>query len=193
MTWIMGDSTTLTDIPLSVAVAATYGTGQYAVSAAAVEKRFPHAKYGWNRIDTTGQQPGLCDTRDWETGDKAGSLEQWVIDHNHARGAGTAVVYCNRSTIPEVRTLTRSQVLGRDYWLWVATLDGTVFGPSQYAGVVACQVKGQALTGGHWDMSVVFDGSLWRPVAPPKAPPSLVSASVTFKLSDGTTKELSYP
>lgn len=193
MTWIMGDSTTLTDIPLSVAIAATYATGTYAVPAAEVEMRFPHARYGWNRIDANGTQPGLCDTRDWETGDKSGSLEQWVIDHNHARGPGTAVVYCNRSTIPEVRTLTGKQILGQDYFLWVATLDGTVFGPAQYPGVVACQVKGQALTGGHWDMSVVFDGSLWRPTAPPKAPPSLVSASVTFRLSDGTTKELGYP
>lgn len=192
MTWIMGDSTTLTDIPLSVAIAAFYTTGQYAVRAEDVTARFPHAKYGWNRIDATGQQPA-ADTRDWETGDKSGSLEQWVIDHNHARGAGTAVVYCNRSTIPEVRTLTGKQILGQDYFLWVATLDGTVFGPAQYPGVVACQVKGQALTGGHWDMSIVFDGSLWRPVAPPKAPPSLVSASMLLKLSDGTTKELSYP
>lgn len=192
MTWIMGDSTTLADIPLSIAIAAFYGDGTYRVLPVEAESRFPHAKYGWNIIDVTGANPGF-DTRDWETGDKSGSLEQWVIDHNHARGAGTAVVYCNRSTIPEVRTLTKSQVLGRDYWLWVATLDGTVFGPAQYPGVVACQVKGQNLTGGHWDMSVVFDGSLWRPVAPPKAPPSLVSATVKLGLSDGTVKELSYP
>lgn len=192
MTWIMGDSTTLADIPTSVAIAAFYGTGQYAVRSPEVDARFPHHKYGWNAIDTTGQNPA-CDTRDWETGDKSGSLEQWVIDHNHARGPGTAVVYCNRSTIAEVRVLTKSQVLGRDYFLWVATLDGTLFGPAQYPHVIACQTKGQGLTGGHWDMSVVFDGSLWLPTAPPKAPPSLVSASVTLTLSDHTTKELTYP
>lgn len=180
MTWIMGDSITYTDIPTSVAIAATYGTGTYAVSPAAVESRFPHDKYGWNRIDTTGQDPHGCDTRDWETGDKSGSLEQWVIDHN-TPGRQKAVVYCNRSTIPEVRTLTGSQRLGVDYWLWVATLDGTLY---EQPGTVACQFKGAAMTGGHWDASMVFTGSFWLPV-PPRPVRVLKGVDITAHYSDG--------
>lgn len=169
MTRIMGDSTTLGDVPLTVQVAAFYGTGLYAVHPQQVEARFPHARYGHCSIDVNGSMPSAS-ARDWETGDKAGSLEQWVIAHNKATGRKDAVVYCNKSTIPEVRRLTGSQVLGVDYFLWVATLDGTVFGPAQYPHVVANQVKGAQLTGGHWDESLVFDGALWLPVTPP-APP----------------------
>lgn len=173
MTRIAGDSTTYTDIPLTVQVACTYGTGTYATTEAQVEARFPRAKYGWCRIDVNGSAPHLS-ARDWETGDKARSLEQWVIDHNKATGKKDAVVYCNRSTIPEVRQKTGSQILGTDYFLWVATLDGTVYtGP----GVIACQVKGANLTGGHWDESLVFDASMWLPVppVPPKPKPPVVS------------------
>lgn len=171
MTRIAGDSTTLANIPLTVQVACTYGTGTYAVHPQQVEARFPRARYGWNRIDVNGSDP-TCSSRDWETGDKSGSLEQWVIDHNKATGKKDAVVYCNRSTIPEVRQKTGSQVLGVDYFLWVATLDGTVYtGP----GVIACQVKGANLTGGHWDESLVFDASMWLPVAPPPPKPLPVS------------------
>jgi hypothetical protein len=167
MTRIAGDSTTYTDIPTTVQVAMTYATGPYAVAEAAVEARFPRARYGWARIDTAGTMPA-ADVRDWETGDKSGSLEQWVIAHNKATGRKDAVVYCNRSTIPEVRTLTGSQVLGRDYFLFVATLDGSVYtGP----GVIACQVKGANLTGGHWDESLVYSTALWLPAAPPVVTP----------------------
>jgi hypothetical protein len=168
MTRIAGDSTTYTDIPLTVQVAMTYATGSYAVAEAAVEARFPRAKYGWARIDTTGAGAAVASVRDWETGDKAGSLEQWVIDHNKASGRKDAVVYCNRSTVPEVRVKTGSQVLGQDYFLFVASLDGTVVtGP----GIVACQVKGANLTGGHWDESLVFSTALWLPVTPPAPVP----------------------
>jgi hypothetical protein len=169
MTRIMGDSAQYLNIPLNIEVAATYVNGSGAVSEAKVQQRFPRAKYGWARIDVLGSDPA-AGVRDWETGDKGGSLEQWVIDHNHASGKRDAVVYCNRSTIPEVRQLTGTQVLGTDYFLWVATLDGTVYGPAQYPHVIACQVKGAQLTGGDWDMSIVFDGSFWLPVAPPVPP-----------------------
>jgi hypothetical protein len=134
-----------------------------------MQAKFPHDRYGWCWIDVTGAAPA-ADVRDWETGDKGGSLEQWVKDHNHVSGRKDAVVYCNRSTIAEVRQLTGTQVLGTDYFLWVATLDGTVFGPGQYPGVIANQVKGAQLTGGDWDMSIVFDAAFWQPVVPPKPP-----------------------
>ena len=188
MTRIMGDSVNYLAIPASVQIAAVYDDGRLGVETAAqLEARFPHARYGQVFIDVTGAKPA-AQARDWETGDKSGSLEQWVIDHNKATGRRDAVVYCNMSTIPEVRRLTGTQILGTDYFLWVATLDGTVVtagpdhlgsAPYTYPGVIACQVKGAGLTGGDWDESLVYDASLWLPVAPPKpAPkPPLVSAA----------------
>lgn len=162
----MRDSTNVMAIPLAgTDIAAGYEDGRY-INAAALESRFPHIPRVL--IDVDGSQPHV-DARDWETGDKGGSLEQWVIDHNKATGKQDAVVYCNRSTIPEVRQLTGSQILGKDYWLWVATLDGTLFTPQMYAGVIACQDKGSTQTGGDWDESVVF-ADWWKPSAPP-APP----------------------
>ena len=172
----MGDSITpLTAIPAGVAVTAFYLTGGYAVTEAEIEERFPHRRYGWCGIDARGTMPA-AQARDWETGDKAGSLEQWVTDHNAKSGRRDAVVYCNRATIPEVRQLTGSQILGQDYFLWVATLDGTLVapgaehidaGPYTYPGVIACQLRGAQMTGGDWDQSLLFDGSLWVPLVPP--------------------------
>ena len=68
------------------------------------------------------------------------------------------MIYCNESTIPEVRKDTGRMVLGEDYWLFVATLDGKVHTGH---GVIACQDKGAKLTGGHWDESIVFDDRFW--------------------------------
>ena len=171
MSRVMGDSAQYLNIPGSVQVAAFYGNGAYAVTIAQAEARFPHAKYGRCWIDVLGTLPS-AQVRDWETGDKGGSLEQWVIDHNKASGRKDAVIYCNVSTIPEVRQLTGTQVLGTDYFLWVATLDGTLFGPAQYRGVIANQIKGAQLTKGDWDESLVFDASFWLPVAPPAPKPA---------------------
>lgn len=184
MTRTMGDSTNMLAIPQSVNIAAVYDDGRLGVETPAqLEARFPHAKYGQVWIDVTGQRPA-AQVRDWETGDKAGSLQDWVIAHNQASGRKDAVVYCNRDTIPEVRQLTGTQVLGIDYFLWIATLDGTLFGPGQYPHVVACQIKGAQLTGGDWDMSLVFDDSLWLPVPPPKPPvPAVTRAEYTAALA----------
>ena len=191
MTRTMDDSITLANIPLNCAVAATYANGTWAVAASIVANRFPRTKYGWCRIDVRGDL-ATADARDWETGDKGGSLEQWVTDHNEAAGRKNAVVYCNRDTIPEVRQLTGTQVLGTDYWLWVATLDGTVVGPGPvhldsapftYPGVVACQVRGVA---GGYDMSVVFGDSFFLPVPGPAV--VLESVSMTGRYSNGTSR-----
>ena len=184
MTRIMGDSTNLDHIPPTVAIAAAYATGHLGVvTQQQMDARFPHDRYGQVSIDVTGAAP-WASVRDWETGDKGGSLEEWVAEHNKYTGKKDAVVYCNRSTIAEVRQLTGSQVLGTDYWLWIATLDGSVYGPGQYPGVIACQVKGAQLTGGDWDMSIVFDASFWQPLPAPKPPvPRVTRAEYTAALA----------
>lgn len=198
MTRVMGDSVSLLAVPAGVQVAATYATGPYAAAGALVQQRFPHDRYGWCRIDVNGAMPS-ADARDWEAGDKSGSLEQWVAEHNAEAGKRTAVVYCNRATIPQVRQLTGSQLLGRDYFLWVATLDGTVVAPGAdhlegppytYPGVVACQLRGAGLTGGNWDQSLVFDDALWTPAAPPAPPAPLVSRAQAQAALAGILAEL---
>lgn len=168
MTRTMGDSTTMEDIPMNVEIAAVYIDGQYGVETQAqLERRYPHSRYGHVFVDVNGSRPD-ADVRDWETGDKSGDLEKWVIDHNNHTGKKDAVIYCNGSTIAEVRQLTKSQRLGIDYWLWVATLDGSEHkGP----GIIACQRDGERQTGGHWDRSFVYDDRFWRPTGSPHPTP----------------------
>jgi hypothetical protein len=158
------DSTSLRDIPADAQMAAGYYNGAFAFDLAAFSITFPHVPR--LLIDVNGQAARQAHVRDWENGDKAGSLEQWVIDNKQWNPHPT--VYCNRSTIQEVRQLTGSQVLARDYWLWIATLDGTYAQSYPFApvGVVAVQAWGQAQLGIHADRSVVFDDS-WFPSAPP--------------------------
>jgi hypothetical protein len=168
MSRVMGDSTTMSDIPKSVQIVGVYVDGHFGVvTQTALEIAFPHSKYGHCIIDVNGSRPD-ADARDWETGDKTGDLEQWVIQHNKHTGKKDAVIYCNRSTIPEVRRLTKSQILNKDYFLWIATLDGT---PYTGFGVMGCQRDGERQTGGHWDRSIIYDDRFWKASAPPAPMP----------------------
>jgi hypothetical protein len=167
LTRIMGDSVEFGVVPKSVDIVAVYANGHFGVvSPAELEAQYPHSRYGHVFIDVDGSRPD-AQVRDWENGDKGGSLEAWVIEHNLIAGRKDAVVYCNRSTIPEVRRLSACQVLGRDYYLWVATLDGEeVTGP----GIVACQKDGADQTGADWDRSLVYDNAFWRATGSPHRP-----------------------
>lgn len=174
MTRIMGDSVDISKVPKDVDIVATYADGHLGVVIEQLlEELFPSDNYFHVLIDVNGSRPDV-QVRDWETGDKGGDLRQWVIDHNNFSGKKDAVVYCNVSTIPEVRRLTGDQILGKDYFLWVATLDGSIFrGP----GVIACQNRGARQNGANFDTSEVFDDSFWvaphRVVPPPPPPPPL--------------------
>lgn len=160
MNRIMGDSTVLDDIPLDVEIAATYVNGRYAVSLNALEARFPHHAYGHCRIDVDGSRPD-ADMRDWEPGDYGGDLEIWVKDHNGHTGKKDAVIYCDRNDIPGVREGTKSQVLGKDYFMVVAMLNGEMY---EAPGVVGCQRDGANQTGSNWDRTFVNKDSLWLPI-----------------------------
>jgi hypothetical protein len=172
MTRIMGDSSTFGDVPDHVDVVGAYINGHLGVATKSqLENRYPNSRYGHVFFDVTGSRPD-AQTRDWENGDKGGNLRQWVVDHNNSSGEKDAVVYCNQSTVAEVRRLTGDQILGQDYFLHIATGDGLVV---QGRGIVACQNKWSGLTGGHWDSSIVFDDNFWKstkkPVpSPPPAP-----------------------
>jgi hypothetical protein len=171
MTRTMGDSVDISKVPHTVDIVATYADGHLGVVIEQLlEELFPSDRYFHVLIDVNGTRPDV-QVRDWETGDKAGDLRQWVIDHNNHTGVKDAVVYCNESTIAEVRRLTGDQILGEDYFLWVATLDGSIFrGP----GVIACQNRGARQNGANFDTSEVFDDRFWvlpsSPVTPPPPP-----------------------
>jgi hypothetical protein len=153
MTRIGGDSVNLAANPAAVDIAFYYVNGNEGVCTEAQAQARHPGKLVLG-IDVNGTAPWVA-VRDWETGDKSGSLEQWVIDHNKASGVKDACVYCNRSTIAEVRQLTGAHVLGRDYVLFVSTLDGTLY---TEPGTVACQVA----TIAGYDLSVIWDDG-WHP------------------------------
>lgn len=175
----MRDSTNAAHIPVDgTDIAAGYINGSVVPPTwNAVLARFPNIPKV--AIDVFGNAPG-AQARDWEDGDKGGSLEDWVISHNQLSGAKDAVIYCNRDTIAEVRRLTGSQILNKDYFLWVATLDGSIYGPDQLPGVIACQDKGSQQTGGDYDESVVWpnaaiwwsDGMIGDPAPKPRPAPA---------------------
>src|SRR5690242_9403767 len=169
MTRTMGDSVDINKVPHTVDIVATYADGHFGVVIEQLlEELFPPDKYFHVLIDVNGSRPDVH-VRDWETGDKAGDLRQWVIDHNNHTRKKDAVVYCDRSTIAEVRRLTGDQILGKDYYLWVATLDGDIV---RGEGIVACQDKGARQNGSNFDTSVVFDlaDKIWPSPKTPSSP-----------------------
>ncbi len=165
MSRTMGDSTDLAGIPATVAVVATYINGHVGVSTPEqLEARFPHARYGHVWIDVDGSRADRADVLDVEPGDAGpGTANLWVQSWHALKRPGLPVLYVNRSEIDAVvaACLSGGMRLIHEYGLWVATLDGTQY---EGAGVVACQVTDH----GTWDESVVYDASIWLPVAPPK-------------------------
>jgi hypothetical protein len=161
MTRIMRDSTNPADIPVSgTDLAAGYVNGSYAWSSA-----------GWGRfpgiphvtIDVSGARPD-ADVLDVEPGDAtvAGAI-RWLPKARAVSGrSDVPVFYCNRSNrLSLVRAAADAgYTVGRDFKLWVATLDGSQT-VSDMTGVVAVQYAGSNLTGKHYDQSIVVDDS-WK-------------------------------
>jgi hypothetical protein len=162
MTRYMYDSVTLTEIPADAQMAATYINGAYAVNDAAYAARFPGVPRLY--IDVIGNA-FQAQIRDWESGDESmNNLEDWIGNNKNRR----PTIYCNRSTISQVRDLTGSKVLGTDYWLWVATLDGTyadTYPDAPPGSVVAVQAWPAPQDGLNCDRSIVFDDT-WYPETP---------------------------
>lgn len=167
----MGDSTTLSDVPLTVNVVATYINGHIGVSTPAqLEARFPHAKYGHVWIDVTGANANTADVLDVETGDATPAIANlWLQSWRVLKRTTFPVIYCNRSNQAAVVAACASggSILGKHYGLWIATLDGTQVSGN---GIVACQWKGAKQTGANYDESLVYDSSIWLPVAPAPVP-----------------------
>lgn len=161
MTRIMRDSTAPADIP-------TAGTD---LVAGYLDGSFAWPSAGWARftsaphvtIDVNGTRPD-ADVLDVETGDAtpSGSVV-WIRKALAVAGrADVPVLYCNQSNRPAIIADQSAAgfAAGRDYKLWVATLDGTQT-LSDMTGVVAVQYAGEALTGHHYDQSIVVDDT-WK-------------------------------
>lgn len=161
----MYDAVNLNAVPKAARMVAYYLNGLYVVESVAwVRSKFPNAILV--PIDVIGDRADYALVGDVETGDmRPEHTEQWITDWRMTNPAhkvgGTPTLYCDRSTIPAVRTGTGPYLLGRDYHLWIATGDGTIYtgqglsGPFAKDGVVACQDIWKRL----YDSSLVFDAS----------------------------------
>jgi hypothetical protein len=164
---LFGDSTTAADIPGWVA-----GVGGY------VNGRGPWSPADWARFGKRPQirynvtgDPTRGNALDVETGDATPAMAPAWWDHRHVAGVPQLAVYCNRSTLPEVL----AAMGGRQFFLILATLDGSI--PAEYEGrrVDAVQFAGAQLTGGHWDATLVWNDA-WLP-SPPAGPDAALLAS----------------
>jgi hypothetical protein len=155
----MYDSVTpLISIPRDAEMVAYYLNGDFAVkSVAGMYVAFKNAAH--IPIDVSGGRPDYARVLDVEKGDASpddseGWIERWHSSNPDFRGGGRPVIYVQRSNIGLVREGTGRYVLGRDYYLWVASW-GT---PCQGRGIVACQVESTPA----WDRSEVYSDQ-WVP------------------------------
>lgn len=154
----MFDSTTPELIPGWSRLKALYANGKFAA----------HRDFGRGRIfiDVTGAEPFNAEVLDVERGDaNPAHVNPW-LHARHQWEVGT--IYCNRSTLPAVVDAAN----GLPFWLWLATLDGTVpdqvdAGPS--GQLVAVQAFGAELVGVNLDLSVVVHPQWWARHALPPA------------------------
>lgn len=166
LTRIMFDGEDLSTVPRRGATMIAFYVDKY--SSVEVEKMFP----GWSLIpiNRTG-----VNTRNWRVLDvedgaisPEADLESMIAEFNETspfyKGGGRVIVYCDRSNIPSVRRMTGKYILGRDYYIWVATLDGTIATAETLGlpenSIVACQ----DLAENGYDSSIVFSDQ-WVPNA----------------------------
>lgn len=157
---LMADSVQPAAIPASAfAAAALYLNGRYAATEAEVH-RFRHVI----RISVLADRPDQAEharALDVETGDATPADVPGWIDTRRRFGHDDATIYCDRDNIRAVA----EAAAGRPFRLWVATLDGTKFGPEsgywavQYQaarpGAVARRYRLYATSAGY-DVSVVY-------------------------------------
>jgi hypothetical protein len=150
--WLGYDSTTVPGIPRGAQFIFPYRNGRYAWTEQQADQ-FTHAGRAW--IDVIGNAARTSHVLDVETGDATPQQAPAWIRERHALGA-QATVYCNRSTLPVVQ----QQCHGLDFWVWLATLDGTVCYesvPGTGGRLAAVQGWGAAAAGFHADVSVILN------------------------------------
>lgn len=171
----MYDSINGLAIPANAAAVAGYGPPNFAWTNAMWD-RFPHAL----KVEITNRSfSNLGVVLDWETGNEEGGTPHGWIQMRKAAGILRPTIYCNGSTVPQVRQLTGAYLLGQDYDIWLADWTNS---PHQYEiaygykpGNYNCPVV-QYADPGPYDLSVIWDPT-WPHVSdiitPPPVPTGL--------------------
>jgi hypothetical protein len=157
MTRIMFDSTTPDQIPADAKMVAGYVNGSYFWKGIDW-RRFPNAI----QVHITVSAVNTGGVLDVESGDATPDQAPGWIKARLAAGLARPAVYVNRSNLDAVIAACTAEglVAGHHYWIWLATLDGTV--PAEFPGLIAVQDKSAAILGYNADSSVVFDDT-WHP------------------------------
>lgn len=167
MTREMYDSVNANNIPTDIPLVAGYVNGQFQWPQSWWD-RFP-GHYRHVGIDVFGTAPTIASVLDVEQFDATPQISvEWVKARNATKPEYPPVLYVNRSNLDTVVSLNSKagHVLGRDYMVWVATLDGTKELPNMH-GVVAVQYH----DAGGYDQSVVYDDA-WHAAPAPVKPPT---------------------
>lgn len=162
----VGDITAL-EAHQPIDMVAGYANGLYAWTAADWA-RFPNQAHV--TIDVRGTDIG-ADVLDVESGDATpADSVTWVRNKLLQKPGYPPVLYVNRSNITQVFNAQNAagHQVGRDFRLWIATLDGTKSVPDM-TGVTAIQYASAAMTKTNVDLSIVVDGA-WKATAKPPVP-----------------------
>lgn len=176
---LFGDSTKAVDIPDFVS-----GVGGY-VNGNTVWSDADWARFGRRpqiRYNVTGD-PARGNALDIETGDATPSHAPAWFDTRHKAGARFLAVYCNRSTLDAVAAAMGN----RPYFLILATLDGSIPVWEGKHHVDAVQFAGEAMTGGHWDATLVLNDA-FHPSPQAGPDPQLLRSALA--LSRQTTADM---
>lgn len=165
---IMGDATTLANIPQSVQLVGCYRNGLYAADPNHLNQLFPLSRYVHVWIDVNGSCPESAQVLDVEKYDATPQQAPgWVKARRKVVHTSLPTIYCDRDTLPHVLAECAAEglIAGQHYQLWIATLDlsetwnGVPL--KTVPGIVAVQVE---TVNGAWDRSKVYDDR-WHPLA----------------------------
>lgn len=141
-------------LPFVPSLQAFYLNGRFATSP---------ASYGRGRvwIDVLGGHAAQAYWSDIETGDMVPADVPRQLDERRAAGLGAGGIYCNRSSLDDVILAAD----GRDFGLWLATLDGTtdpaVTLPANVT-LMCVQAIPASMLGFQADLSVVVNQGYWQ-------------------------------
>src|ERR1051326_834381 len=169
MSRTMYDSTTAGDCPDDGDLYAGYIDGHYNDYGAMVEA-FPGKEHVRISVNAFGPD---ADVLDVENGDATPEQAPGWVSRQHAAGVAVPTVYCNRGNEGAIDQALHDAGIATDrVAFWLATLDGEeVTGTTAHGyAIVACQIEGQAMTGKHYDRSIVYDDGWPGHFASPPAP-----------------------
>jgi len=161
MTRRMYDSTTPAQIPADAQMVAGYVNGLYRWDAADWA-RFPR-DCARVHIDVDGSAWHVASVLDIERFDASPQDFPGWAKARLAVGLAWPTAYCSRSNADVVLELCRKAGLAdADWFLGVATLDGTILPADAYPNLAYCQAFGAARGGPNYDLSVVYRDD-WHP------------------------------